>query len=207
MEIPEGPWQWLYYPMTMLMVVLDAPMPAAPSEIMVIGGGTLLAHGELFLPLVVLTAFAGSMAGDVLLFLLFRGGINTLLNRHRWGRRVDRAVTQALEKAGRSSAYAAIVAARFIPGGRTASVAAAGLADVPLNAFLVLSATGSTIWALWMTGLGLATGLATDLPFWVNLVLGTVIGILVGTAIAAVISLRRRSQPAPVLGGAVDIEE
>jgi len=196
-EIPEGPWQWLYYPMTLLMVVLDAVMPASPSEVMVIGGGTLLAHGELILPLVVLTAFAGSMAGDALLFLLFRGGINAWLNRFRWGRAVDRGVTVALQKAGRSSTYAAIVAARFIPGGRTASVAAAGLAEVQLKPFLLSSASGSALWAVWMTGLGLASGLATGLPLWANVALGTVIGILVGMILAAIIRFRRRRPGEP----------
>jgi membrane-associated protein len=192
-EIPEGPWQWLYYPMTLVLVIADAPVPASPSEVLVIGGGTLLAHGELLLPLVVLTAFAGSFGGDALLFLLFRGGLNTWLNRWRWGRLVDRGVTAALQKAGESSTYAAIVAARFIPGGRTASVAAAGLAEVPLKPFLISSASGSAIWAMWMTGLGLASGLATDLPLWANVALGTLVGILVGMVLAAVIRLRRRS--------------
>lgn len=193
MEIPEGPWQWLYYPMTLVLVIADAPVPASPSEVLVIGGGTLLAHGELLLPLVVLTAFAGSFGGDALLFLLFRGGLNSWLSRRRWGRLVDRGVTAALQKAGESSTYAAIVAARFIPGGRTASVAAAGLADVPLKPFLVSSASGSAIWAAWMTGLGLASGLATDLPLWANVVLGALVGILVGMVLAAVIRFRRRS--------------
>jgi membrane-associated protein len=192
-EIPEGPWQWLYYPMTLVLVIADAPVPASPSEVLVIGGGTLLAHGELLLPLVVLTAFAGSFGGDALLFLLFRGGLNTWLNRWRWGRLVDRGVTAALQKAGESSTYAAIVAARFIPGGRTASVAAAGLAEVPLKPFLISSASGSAIWAMWMTGLGLASGLATDLPLWANVALGTLVGILAGMVLAAVIRLRRRS--------------
>jgi membrane-associated protein len=192
-EIPEGPWQWLYYPMTLLLVIADAPVPASPSEVLVIGGGTMLAHGELLLPLVVLTAFAGSFGGDTLLFLLFRGGLNTWLNRWRWGRLVDRGVTAALAKAGESSTYAAIVAARFIPGGRTASVAAAGLAEVPLKPFLVSSASGSALWAAWMTGLGLASGLATDLPLWANIALGTLVGILVGIVLAAVIRLRRRA--------------
>ncbi|MGF9663900.1 VTT domain-containing protein [Arthrobacter crystallopoietes] len=193
MEIPEGPWQWLYYPMTLVLVIADAPVPASPSEVLVIGGGPLLAHGELLLPLVVLTAFAGSFGGDALLFLLFRGGLNAWLNRWRWGRLVDRGVTAALQKAGESSTYAAIVAARFIPGGRTASVAAAGLAEVPLKPFLISSASGSAIWAVWMTGLGLASGLATDLPLWANVALGTLVGILVGMVLAAVIRLRRRS--------------
>jgi membrane-associated protein len=208
-EIPEGPWQWLYYPMTLLLVILDAPFPASPSEVVVIGGGTLLAHGELVLPLVVLTAFAGSFAGDALLFLLFRGGINTWLNRYRWGRLVDRGVTTALRKAGESSTYAAIVAARFIPGGRTASVAAAGLADVRLKPFLFSSAAGSAVWAAWMTALGMATGLATDLPMWANVALGTLAGILIGVVLAAVLRFRRRSgraagdAPAPVASTAV----
>ncbi|MFD1214936.1 DedA family protein, partial [Arthrobacter sp. GCM10027362] len=147
MEIPDGPWQWLYYPVTLALTILDAPVPASPSETLVIGGGTLLAGGRLLLPLVYASAFLGSWAGDLLLFVLFQRGINTWLGRFRWGRVVDRAISAALGRAGTSSTYAAIMAARFIPGGRTAAVAAAGLADVPFRPFAACSAAGSALWA------------------------------------------------------------
>jgi membrane-associated protein len=191
-EIPDGPWQWLYYPVTIALVILDAPLPASPSEAMVIGGGTLLAGGQLVLPLVYASAFLGSWGGDLLLFMLFQRGINNWLNRFRWGRMLDRGVTAAINRAGASSTYAAVVAARFVPGGRTASVAAAGLAGVPFRPFIGFSAAGSALWAAWQMGLGLAAGLATGFPFWVSLALGTGAGILAGSLIAAVIAFRRR---------------
>ncbi|MFT4471842.1 DedA family protein [Arthrobacter sulfonylureivorans] len=204
MEIPEGPLQWVYYPMTLLLVILDAAVPAAPSEVMVIGGGTLLANGELILPLVFLAVMLGSWLGDLLLFLLFQRGINTWLNRYRWGRRIDRAVTLALSKAGESSTYAAVVAARFIPGGRTAAVAASGLADVPFKPFLLASAAGSALWATWMVGLGFVAGRVSVFPFWVNILIGTLVGIVVGSMIAMVIGYRRRSSSR---GGALPVRE
>ena len=193
MEIPEGPLQWVYYPMTLLLVILDAAMPASPSEVMVIGGGTLLANGELILPLVILAAVLGSWLGDLLLFLLFQRGVNAWLNRYSWGRMIDRGVTLALSKAGESSTYAAVVAARFIPGGRTAAVAASGLADIPFKPFLLASAAGSVLWAAWMIGLGYVAGSVSAFPFWVNILIGTGVGVLVASLTAAVIGFRRRA--------------
>jgi membrane-associated protein len=204
-EIADGPWQWLYYPLTLVLVILDAPLPASPSEAAVIGGGTLLAGGQLVLPLVYVTAFLGSWSGDLLLFVLVRRSISNWLRRFRWGRRLDRGVNAALDRAGTSSTYAAILAARFVPGGRTASVAAAGLAKVPFRPFIGFSAAGSALWAAWQVGLGLATGLATGFPFWANFALGTGAGLAAGALIAAVLAYRRRrttaepDPPEPVL--------
>jgi membrane protein DedA with SNARE-associated domain len=198
-EIADGPWQWLYYPLTFVLVILDAPLPASPSEAAVIGGGTLLAGGQLVLPLVYMTAFMGSWSGDLLLFLLVQRRIRIWLNRFHWGQRLDCAVSAALGRAGTSSTYAAVLAARFIPGGRTASVAAAGLGQVALRPFIALSAAGSALWAAWQVGLGLATGLATGFPFWANFALGTGIGLAAGALIAAVLAHRRRRTTEPVL--------
>lgn len=200
MEIADGPWQWLYYPLTFVLVILDAPLPASPSEAAVIGGGTLLAGGQLILPLVYVTAFLGSWSGDLLLFLLVQHRISVWLNRFRWGQRLDRGVSAALARAGTSSTYAAILATRFVPGGRTASVAAAGLAKVPFRPFIGFSAAGSALWAAWQVGLGLATGLATGFPFWANFALGTGVGLVAGALVAAVLAFRRRrATPEPVL--------
>ncbi|NKX49691.1 DedA family protein [Arthrobacter deserti] len=198
MEIPDGPWQWLYYPVTLVLVVLDALFPASPSEAAVIGGGALLAGGQLVLPLVYAAAFLGSWGGDLLLFVLFQRGIHRWLNRFRWGRVVERGVGSALDRAGASSTYAAIVAARFIPAGRTASVAAAGLAGVRFRPFVWCSAAGSALWAAWQVGRGLATGLATGFPVWASLALGLAAGVVAGAVIAAVLAYRRRRAKAAV---------
>lgn len=210
--MPDGPWQWFYYPLTFVLVVLDAGVPASPSEAAVIGGGTLLAGGQLVLPLVYGTAFLGSWAGDLILFLLVQRRISVWLGRFRWGRALDRGVNAALHRAGTSSTYAAVLAARFVPGGRTASVAAAGLAAVPFRPFIALSAAGSALWATWQVGLGMATGLATGFPFWASLALGTGIGLAAGSLIAAVLAHRHRrrrktTEPVQRGGNETDLEE
>jgi membrane protein DedA with SNARE-associated domain len=199
-EIADGPWQWLYYPLTLVLVVLDAPLPASPSEAAVISGGTLLAGGQLVLPLVYGAAFLGSWGGDLLLFLLVQHGIGRWLKRFRWGRMLDRGVSAAVERAGASSTYAAVLTARFVPGGRTAAVAAAGLARVPLRPFTGFSAAGSALWAAWQVGLGAATGLVTGFPFWASLALGTGTGLVCGALIAAVLAYRQRRSTAEPAG-------
>jgi membrane protein DedA with SNARE-associated domain len=182
----------LYFLLMFTIIVVDVIVPIVPSELMVIAAGTMASHGNLFLPAAVLVATTGSWVGDLALFLLFRRRLTHWLDRFRWGRSVHRGLRRAVEKAGKSPTYAGLVAVRFLPGGRTASVAAAGIAEVALRPFLILTALGACLWAAWLLGLGYLTGASTGLPLWVSIVLGTAVGTLVGLVTAAVLGLRQR---------------
>ncbi|WP_159617167.1 DedA family protein [Arthrobacter zhaoguopingii] len=193
MEIP-GPdlAMPLYFLLMFTIIVVDVILPIVPSELMVIAAGTMASHGNLFLPAAVLVATTGSWVGDLALFVLFRRRLTHWLDRFRWGRSVHGGLRRAVEKAGKSPTYAGLVAVRFLPGGRTASVAAAGIAEVALRPFMVLTALGACLWAAWLLGLGYLTGASTGLPLWVSVVLGTAVGTLVGLVTAAVLGLRQR---------------
>ncbi|MCG7423528.1 VTT domain-containing protein [Micrococcus sp. ACRRV] len=186
-----GPW---FHPLTFLLVALDAPVPPTPSEVLVIGSGSLAAAGRLGLATSVLTAWLGCWAGDVGLYALFRHRLTSVLDRWGWGRAVHAGIRHLMEKAGPASSLAGLFVLRFVSGGRTASMAAAGVAGVRWRPFLWLSGTGSLAWSVYMVGLGWITGSATGLPWWASAVVGVVLGTLLGAAVAAVIAWRRRGK-------------
>lgn len=116
-------------------VLGDAIFPPVPSEMVVITGGALSAEGRANLFLIGLLAASASWAGDVVVFQLFKRRLSHVLDRWRWGRKVHHGIHEAIAKAGRSSTYGTIIGARFIPGGRLATSAAAGIADVSSGGF------------------------------------------------------------------------
>lgn len=195
----------LYLLLMFAVIVVDVILPIVPSELMVIAAGTMASHGDAYLPAAVLVAIAGSWAGDLGLFLLFRLRLTHWLDRFRWGRSIHGGLRRALDKAGKSPTYAGLVAVRFLPGGRTASVAAAGIAEIPMRPFLALTAVGACLWAAWLLGLGYFMGASTGLPLWVSIVVGTAVGTLVGLATAAVLAVRHRWKSARSgKGGEID---
>lgn len=181
----------LYLLVMFAVIVVDVIIPVVPSELLVIGAGTMSAHGLLFLPFAVVVAFAGSWVGDVALFLLFRRRLTHFLDRFRWGRSIHRGLRNVIEKAGSSPTYAAVVAVRFLPGGRTASVAVAGIAELPLRPFMLAAAGGGVLWTAWLVGLGFVAGASTGLPAGVSALLGMAVGTLVGAITAAILALKK----------------
>lgn len=182
------------------VVMGDAIFPPLPSEMVVITGGALSAVGRANVFLVVLLAAAASWFGDILVFQLFKRRLSHVLDRWRWGRAFHQSVHTAIGKAGRSTTYGAIIGIRFIPGGRLATTAAAGIANVSTRGFSLCAALGGLLWAIWSVGLGYATGAATGLPFWASSLIGVGVGMLVG-AVVGVIVTRKRGNRSPVVDG------
>ncbi|MCY1157857.1 MAG: hypothetical protein MOP51_878 [Citricoccus sp.] len=185
---------WWFHPLTALLVALDAPVPPVPSELFVIGSGAMAQLGTVGLTPSLLAAWLGCWAGDVGLYALFRYRLTGLLDRATWGQRIHRGILRLLDRAGPAPSYATLFVLRFVSGGRTASMAAAGIAFLPWRPFLVLSGGGALLWAVYMVGLGWVTGSATGLPTWASAAVGMVLGTLAGLVIAGVIAVRRRSR-------------
>lgn len=179
------------------LVLGDALFPPIPSEMVVITGGALSADGRANVLLVAALAALASWLGDMVVFQLFKRRLSHVLDRWRWGRKVHHGVHQALAKAGRSSTYGAIIGARFIPAGRLATSAAAGIADVSVRGFSLCAGLGAVLWAGWLVGLGYFTGSATKLPFWASSLIGVGVGLVIG-AVVGVIVTRRRGTRSPV---------
>jgi membrane protein DedA with SNARE-associated domain len=187
-------------------VVGDAIFPPIPSEMLVITGGALSAEGRINGLLVVLLAAVASWLGDLLVFQLFKRRLSHVLDRWMWGQRFHAAVHAAIAKAGRSSTYGAIIGLRFIPGGRLATTAAAGIANVSTRGFSLCAALGGLLWASWSVALGYFMGSATGLPFWASSLLGVGVGLMIG-AIVGVIVTRRRGSRSPVDPAAGNLDD
>lgn len=185
---------WWFHPLTALLVALDAPIPPVPSELLVIGSGALAQLGSVGLVPSLVATWLGCWAGDAGLYALFRYRLTGLLDRASWGQRIHRGILRLLDKAGPAPGYASLFVLRFVSGGRTASMAAAGIAGIPWRPFLALSGTGSAVWSVYMVGLGWFTGGATGLPFWASAFVGMGLGTLAGLIMAGVIAIRRRSR-------------
>ncbi|WP_232083355.1 DedA family protein [Arthrobacter sp. SO5] len=181
-------------------VMGDAIFPPVPSEMLVITGGALSVDGRVNPFFIVILAAFASWLGDILVFQLFKRRLSHVLDRWKWGLRFHAAVHSAIAKAGRSSTYGAIIGLRFIPGGRLATTAAAGIANVSTRGFSLCAALGGLLWASWSVGLGYLTGAATGLPFWASSLIGVGVGVVIG-AVVGVIVTRRRGSRSPVVDG------
>lgn len=187
-------------------VVGDAIFPPIPSEMLVITGGALSAEGRINGLLVVLLAAVASWLGDLLVFQLFKRRLSHVLDRWKWGQRFHAGVHSAIAKAGRSSTYGAIIGLRFIPGGRLATTAAAGIANVSTRGFSLCAALGGLLWASWSVALGYFMGSATGLPFWASSLIGVGVGLMIGAIVGVIVS-RRRGSRSPVDPAAGNLDE
>ncbi|MET3720591.1 MULTISPECIES: DedA family protein [unclassified Arthrobacter] len=179
------------------LVLGDAIFPPIPSEMVVITGGALAADGRANIFLVAALSALASWLGDMVVFQLFKRRLSHVLDRWRWGAKVHHGIHRAIAKVGRSSTYGTIIGARFIPGGRLATSAAAGIADVSVSGFSFCAGLGAVLWASWLVGLGYFTGSATRLPFWASSLIGVGVGLLIG-AVVGIIVTRRRGTRSPV---------
>jgi membrane protein DedA with SNARE-associated domain len=190
-------WSTAIYFWIVPAVLGDAIFPPIPSEMVLITGGALSAEGRANLFLVGFLSASASWLGDVVVFQLFKRRLSHILDRWAWGRKIHRGIHEAIAKAGRSSAYGTIIGARFIPGGRLATSAAAGIADVSTRGFSLCAGLGAVLWATWLVGLGFFTGSATGLPFWASSLIGVAVGLVIGAVVGLIVT-RRRGDRSPV---------
>lgn len=118
-ELAGSPYLWAA---VFVIAALDALLPFMPSETTVVLVGVLIAPSSLGLAELVLTAAAGAFAGDSLAYLLGRtSGPRVLarLRRRERGIRAQEWAQRQLERRGRLL----IVFARYVPGGRAATLA------------------------------------------------------------------------------------
>ncbi|MEV4346338.1 VTT domain-containing protein [Actinoplanes sp. NPDC049596] len=191
MPLVSSPWLYL---VVFALVAIDGFFPATPSEAVVISLGALSATGEPNLVALAVAAVAGGMAGDRIAYGLGR-------RAGRWVR--GRKLVKAKDKAERTlERYggAAVLIARFLPYGRTASALTSGSISMPAARFRFFSAVASAAWAAYVIGLGRLGGAAfADSPL-LGAVLGCVLGLSVGGVTALVgrkrAERRRAERPA-----------
>ena len=179
------------YAAIFLLALLDAVLPVVPSETAVITAGVVAASGHLSLPLIVVSAMAGAMAGDNLAYLIgWRFGepvTRRFFSSEKSRQRLAWAERQLNERGGQL-----ILVARFIPGGRTVVTLSAGLLRYPWRRFFAFDTVAALIWALYATALGYFGGRAFENAAWKGLLLALGTGFAVGGIVEAIRWLLRR---------------
>ncbi|MFC4943975.1 DedA family protein [Pseudonocardia sp. GCM10023141] len=174
------------------LAVLDALLPAVPSEALIITAGVAAAAGSQNLVLVVAAAGLGSFVGESIAY-----GIG------RWfGPAVRRRMPAGTARATMFDNVARLLAtrgglilltARFIPAGRTVAAVAAGATDFPASRFLAFSGPGAVLSAAYVAMLGFVGGAAfADDPL-----VALLFSLAVGTTVTMVIGLTRRRVAGP----------
>jgi membrane protein DedA with SNARE-associated domain len=172
---------WLL-PLLVVLIAVDAPFPVLPSETLLMTAAAM-AFGSHDAGLVVwlfVASLVGSVLGDLVVFWLGRCSHRLL------GRAVDVECglsgwvrMHLLQRPG-----IALVGARFMPGGRLVSTAAAGRYGLPLRRFLPWTAASSAAWAVYMLLIGLALGPITGGSPLLSLLAGVAMAVLTGLGFA-----------------------
>jgi membrane-associated protein len=179
---------WLL-PILVVMIAVDAPFPVLPSETILMsaattafGGGDVGMVFGLFI-----AALAGSVLGDAVVFWLGRCShkllartVDTEYEVSAWVRK------HMLRRPG-----IALVGARFVPGGRLVSTAAAGRFGLPVRRFLPWTIASSAAWSVYMLLIGLALGPVTGGDPLLSLFAGVGMAVLTAAGFAVVSKLRR----------------
>ena len=125
-------------------------------ETILVLGGFAAHHHMLWLPGVMLAAFAGSIASDQVFFYLGRRhGERLLARRPAWQPAIAR-VRGLLDR----RATLVILSFRFLYGLRNVTPFALGMSHVSTARFTVLNAIGAAVWAVTIALLGWAIGAA-----------------------------------------------
>lgn len=167
--------------MIVVAVAIDSVLPVAPGEAVTVTAAVLASAGELSVFLVFFAAMLGGMLGDNASY-----GLGATLGR-RAERRLFRGersrgrVDWAREQLDRHGAPI-ILAARFVPGGRTATTFAAGTLEMPWRRFLSIDVLAAALWAAYATLLGYLGGRAFAESLWKPLVLAAAVAALVAGA-------------------------
>lgn len=126
-------------------------------ETVLIAGGAMAHRGLLSLPLVILSAFVGSVTGDLIWFLMGRRfGRPYLLKKEKWRDRAARIETWV----HRYGAWF-ILGFRFLYGIRAVSPVVLGASGYPILRFACLNLISAAVWAtsFGCIGFGLGAGL------------------------------------------------
>lgn len=174
-------------------------------ETFVLFCGFAAAQGLLNTPLLLVSAWLGSFAGDQFYFWVGRHfGLMLLERRPAWRTRVDKALVWL-----RRFDIGFILSFRFIYGIRNVSSFALGISGIDWRRFLSLNFIAAGLWAVVFVGAGYLFGQASeamlgDLAAEFRLVALTVFVLVVASASLVFLWHRRRRRSAPPQGRRVD---
>lgn len=148
----------LGYPGILAAMVAENLFPPIPSEIVLPLAGYEVFRGNLGFGLTVLAATLGSLIGALILYAIGRYGGRPAVDR--WGRvlRVSNADVDRAERWFDRWGDWVVLLSRMIPLVRSVVSIPAGILEMPLLRFIVLTTIGSLLWNLLLVGAGYQLG-------------------------------------------------
>lgn len=187
-----SPWLWA---VVFVVSALDALLPFMPSDTTVIVVGVLVVADPVKLFLLIVVAAAGAFAGDLLGYLIGRRGHRMLsrLTRTDDGRRRYEWVLAQLRRHG----TLLILLARYVPGGRVATMLTAGALRYPTRKFLITEGIATVIWAAFFALIGYIGGASYEEHPAKGLLLAFAIGIGLALLVEVGRRIYTRTRPRP----------
>ncbi|MFG2078659.1 DedA family protein [Nonomuraea maritima] len=174
---------WLYAALFGL-ALLDAFFPVVPAETAVITAGVFAAAtGGPNLALVIVVSAVGAFAGDHISYLIGARAGGRLRERKAFVR-----VREALAVRG----GLVLVAARYIPGGRTATTLTLGAVRHPLRSYSFFDGIAAVSWGLYSALIGFFGGMAFENDPIKGLLLGLGIAVSITAVVEVVRWIRKR---------------
>ncbi len=181
------------YGALILFAFLEACCVPISSEVTFGFAGVLAYQGHLSLPLVIIIGSLAELAGSCTSFAVGRWGGRPLVDKVGRYVLITRSDVDRAERflAGRGSW--AIPVARMIPVVRAFASIVAGLTEMPLGRFAVLSAIGTVIYVAAFSAIGYAVGSAWHTVAHDVSIAGYIVVVLVVAAIVGFVFIRLRA--------------
>ncbi len=147
------------YPAVFLLLVACGLGFPFSEDVIVIAGGTAVAAGDGSFVLMAMTAFAGKLVGDSLIFRMGRKLGPRVFENRRFARLFTPARVRWIGDHFQRWGMASVIAARFLPGLRAPTYLAAGASGFSFGLFVLADALAAACSAPLMTFLGFRFGL------------------------------------------------
>jgi membrane protein DedA with SNARE-associated domain len=141
-----------------LLLVLCGVGAPLSEELIVITGGLVAARSGASLPLMMLTAYLGILAGDSALYRVGRALGPRVFSHPKLSKMLTPARIALLQKLFAQRGAVGVFVARFLPGLRAPAFLLAGATGVPYRRFLLADGAAAWVAAAGMTWLGFRFG-------------------------------------------------
>jgi len=193
---------WGYLAIFVLTVLESACVPI-PSEVTLGLGGALASGaviggsaGHLNLGLVIVVGIAGSIVGSLLAYVIGRTGGRALVDRYGKYVLLSHADLDKAEAWFSRRGEWMVMYGRVIPFLRTFISLPAGMAEMNVVKFVVLTSIGVTVWVSLLSGIGYALGSSWNAMVQAVGYLGYVVAAIAVVSMAAFLVHRHRAGPA-----------
>lgn len=179
------------------LTLVETVFPPIPSEVVMPMAGIAAAQGHVTLAGALIAGIGGSMAGNILLYLVARrlGAVRfeAWVGRHGRWLTLDVATLKGARHWFARHGGWAVGLGRCMPGIRSIISIPAGLVEMPWSRFLLWSMLGTTVWVCVLTVAGYGLGSA-GLPLverWLGPVSNGIIVIAAATYVIRLLTWRR----------------